>query len=599
MINILRLFDIPYYQNEKYPNEKMFVTKTNGEWIGISTKTFIDRVNLISRGLIAFGVQAGDKVCIASNSRVEWNILDIAIQQTGAIVVPIYPNISVNDYRYIFNDAGVKLCVVDSKELYEKINSIKGEISTLENLFTINKSENIPNWSEISDRANETDIKEVEKRKEAIKNLDLVTIIYTSGTTGNPKGVMLSHNNLLSNVHDCRPRMPADEHSRVLSFLPACHVYERMLHYLYMTVGCSIHFAVSMDTIGENIKEIKPHMFTAVPRLIEKVFEKIMAKGEELTGIKRKLFFWAVRLAEQYEVEGKSFWYHIKLSIARKLIFSKWKEALGGEVRAIASGSAALQPRLARMFLAAGIPVLEGYGLTETSPVISVNCLINGIKIGTVGTLIDNVSVKFAEDGEILVKGPNVMMGYYKLPEKTKEDIDEDGWFHTGDIGQMVDGKFLKITDRKKEIFKTSGGKYVVPQAMENKFKESRFIEQIMVIGENQKFPAAFIIPNFAYIREWLKIEKIECADTSNLAICTNKYVISKINDEVSGFNKGYGNWEQIKKIALFDTEFSIEGGELTPTLKLKRKIILEKYKNRVEEIYNEPSSDSKCDIKI
>ncbi len=599
MINILRLFDIPYYQNEKYPNKKMFVTKTNGEWVGISTSTFLEQVNQISRGLIAFGIEPGDKVCIASSSRFEWNILDIAIQQTGAIVVPIYPNISIIDYRYIMNDAEIKLCVVDSQELYEKINSIKSEIATLAHLFTFNKIENIPNWSEIGDRANEIEIAVVEQRKEKIENLDLATIIYTSGTTGNPKGVMLSHNNILSNVNDCRPRIPADEFARVLSFLPSCHVYERMLHYLYMTVGCSIHFAVSMDTIGENIKEIKPHMFTAVPRLIEKVFEKIMAKGEELTGFKRKLFFWSVRLAEQYEVEGKSFWYSLKLGVARKLIFIKWKEALGGEVKAIASGSAALQPRLARMFLAAGIPVLEGYGLTETSPVVSVNCLLNGIKIGTVGTLIDNVEVKFAGDGEILVKGPNVMMGYYKLPEKTKEDIDEDGWFHTGDIGELVENKFLKITDRKKEIFKTSGGKYVVPQAMENKFKESRFIEQIMVVGENQKFPAAFIVPNFSYIREWIKVQKIEITDTSNKAICESKIVITKINEEVSVFNKGYGNWEQIKKVALFDTEFSVEGGELTPTLKLKRKIILEKHKEKFEKMYDERSSESNCDIKI
>ena len=323
-----------------------------------------------------------------------------------------------------------------------------------------------------------------------------------------------------------------------------------------------------------------------MPRLIEKVFDKIMAKGEELTGIKRKLFFWAVKLAENYEFEGKSIWYNIKLLIARKLIFSKWQEALGGEVKAIVSGSAALQPRLARMFFAAGLPVLEGYGLTETSPVVSVNCFQKGIRIGTVGTLLENVQVKFAEDGEILVKGPNVMMGYYKLPEKTKEEIDEEGWFHTGDIGQFIEGKYLKITDRKKEIFKTSGGKYIVPQAMENKFKESRFIEQMMVVGENQKFPSAFIVPNFAFIKDWMSKENIDCADTSNKGICLNKKVIDKINEEVANFNKGYGNWEQIKKVALFENEFSVDGGELTPTLKLKRKIILEKYKDRFENIY-------------
>ena len=586
MIEIKRLFDIPYYQQEKYPNEKMFVTKTNNNWNGISTHNFIDNVNLISRGLISLGIEAGDKVCIASSNRVEWNIMDIAIQQTGAIVVPIYPNISLSDYRFIFNDAGIKLCVVDTKELFDKINLIKNEIDTFSHLFTFNEIDGIPNWRNISEKANETAIDEVEKRKSVIKNLDLVTIIYTSGTTGNPKGVMLSHNNLISNVEGCRPKIPANENSRVLSFLPACHVYERMLHYLYMTIGASIYFAESLDTIGENIKEVKPQVFTAVPRLIEKVFDKIMAKGEELTGIKRKLFFWAVKLAENYEFEGKSIWYNIKLLIARKLIFSKWQEALGGEVKAIVSGSAALQPRLARMFFAAGLPVLEGYGLTETSPVVSVNCFQKGIRIGTVGTLLENVQVKFAEDGEILVKGPNVMMGYYKLPEKTKEEIDEEGWFHTGDIGQFIEGKYLKITDRKKEIFKTSGGKYIVPQAMENKFKESRFIEQMMVVGENQKFPSAFIVPNFAFIKDWMSKENIDCADTSNIGICLNKKVIDKINEEVANYNKGYGNWEQIKKVALFENEFSVDGGELTPTLKLKRKIILEKYKDRFENIY-------------
>ncbi len=586
MIKIERLFDTPYYQQENYPNEKMFVTKTNHEWIGISTQEFIDKVNLISRGLISLGIEAGDNVCIASSNRVEWNIMDVAIQQTGAIVVPIYPNISLHDYRYIFNDASIKLCVVDSKELFEKINIIKDEISNFNHLYTFDDIEGIPSWTEISNKSVDTPIEIVENRKLKIKNLDLATIIYTSGTTGNPKGVMLSHNNLISNVVGCRPKIPANEHSRVLSFLPACHVYERMLHYLYITIGASIYFAESLDTIGENIKEVKPQVFTAVPRLIEKVFDKIMAKGEELTGIKRKLFFWAVKLAENYEFEGKSVWYSIKLIIARKLIFSKWQEALGGEVKAIVSGSAALQPRLARMFFAAKLPVLEGYGLTETSPVISVNCFQKGIRIGTVGTLLENVQVKFAEDGEILVKGPNVMMGYYKLPEKTKEEIDEDGWFHTGDIGQFVEGKFLKITDRKKEIFKTSGGKYIVPQAMENKFKESRFIEQMMVVGENQKFPAAFIVPNFAFIKEWLIKENLDCSDSSNKGICTNKKVIDRINEEVSEFNKGYGNWEQIKKVVLFDNEFSVEGGELTPTLKLKRKIILEKYKDRFESIY-------------
>ena len=579
-----RLFDVPYYQLKNFPSDSMFVSKINGEWIKLSTQDFIETVNKISRGLISLGVNPGDKVAIASNNRVEWNMFDIAIQQTGAIVTPIYPNISVKEYEYIFKDASIKLCVLDSQELYNKIDSIKPTVSSLEKIYTFEQTSGA-NWKEILELADQTPIEEVEKRKSLIKNSDLATIIYTSGTTGNPKGVMLSHNNLLSNIEGCIPRIPANSNSKVLTFLPACHVYERMLHYLYMRLGCRIHFAESLDTIGENIKEVEPEIFTAVPRLIEKVFDKIMAKGEELTGIKRKLFFWAINIAEDFDVEGMSAFYNFKLAIARKLIFSKWQEALGGHVKAIASGSAALQPRLAKMFLAAGINVLEGYGLTETSPVISVNCLKKGLKIGTVGPLLDDVEVKFAEDGEILVKGPNVMMGYYNLPDKTEEVL-KDGWFHTGDIGEFVDNKFLKITDRKKEIFKTSGGKYIAPQAIENKFKESRFIEQIMVMGEYQKFPSALIVPNFEYIKEWLKHKEID-ASGLNTEIINMPEVIAEIQNEVDCFNENYGSWEKIKKFTLLPNEFSIEGGELTPTLKLKRKQILEKYHKEFNDIYN------------
>jgi long-chain acyl-CoA synthetase len=588
MIQVKRLFDIPYYQMKNHPSKNMFVTKVSGNWIGISTEDFIDQVNKVSRGLVAYGVQEGDNVAMASNNRYEWNILDIAIQQTGAIVVPLYPNISEADYKYILNNAGIKLCVVGNEELFGKIKNIENEVETLQYLFTFDQVEGAIHWTAIHDRASEIDQSEIEKRKEKVKGEDLVTIIYTSGTTGNPKGVMLSHNNILSNVDACQPAIPADSNSKVLSFLPVCHIYERMLHYLYMYIGCSIHFAESMDTIGDNIREVKPDVFTAVPRLIEKVYDRIIAKGDELTGIKRKLFFWAVRIAEEFELEGKGIFYKIKLAIARKLIFSKWQEALGGNVRAIASGSAALQPRLARIFLAAGIPILEGYGLTETSPVISVNQFEKGIKFGSVGPLIENVEVRIAEDGEILVKGPNVMLGYYKLPDATAEVIDTDGWFHTGDIGTFVDGKFLKITDRKKEIFKTSGGKYIVPQAMENKFKESRFIEQIIVIGENEKFPAALIVPGFAYAKEWAAKKGIDLGDGSNRSIAENAQVRERIQSDVNEFNKGFGNWEQIKKFELLDHEFSIDGGELTPTLKLKRKIILAKYQHEYKRIYSE-----------
>jgi long-chain acyl-CoA synthetase len=588
MKEVKRLFDIPYYQLEMHPNERTFSTKRNGEWDKVSIQSFLEKVNQVSKGLVALGIKPGDRVGVVSSNRYEWNTVDIAIQQVGGIVVPVYPNISIIDYKYIFKDAGIKICFVGNQELYDKINGIRGELSALDYLFTLDQIEGIPHWEEVFEAGISTESQTIDELKANVRNEDLATIIYTSGTTGNPKGVMLSHNNLLSNVMACLERIPADKNSRVLTFLPVCHVYERMLHYMYLYLGCSIYFAESMDTIGDNIREVKPHVFTAVPRLLEKVYDKIMAKGDELRGIKKSLFFWAVRLAEQYDVVGKSAFYKFKLCIARKLIFTKWQEALGGETKAIASGSAALQPRLARIFMAAGIPILEGYGLTETSPVVSVNDFQNGIRIGTVGTVLKGVKVKFAADGEILVKGPNVMLGYYNLPDKTAEDIDAEGWFHTGDIGEMFEDKFLKITDRKKEIFKTSGGKFIIPQAMENKFKESRFIEQIMVIGENQKFPAALIVPGFAFIKDWAKKNNLNFDNLSNEEIAQNEAVVQRIQEEVAEFNTLYGNWEQIKKIELLPNELTIEGNELTPTLKLKRKIIMEKYKNTVDKIYKD-----------
>lgn len=585
MLETTRLFDIPYHQQRSYPNARMFNSKVDGQWIGVDTHTFLDQAMSISKGLIAQGIQAGDMVGLISNTRYEWNVMDIAIQQVGAIVVPFYPNISENDYKYIFNDAGIRLCVVAGAELLEKIGNIKAEIPTLEKVYTMEKVDGAAHWMDIAASGTEISEQDVQDRMAQVKYEDLATIIYTSGTTGNPKGVMLSHKNILSNVSSCIDPIPADQHSKVLTFLPVCHIYERMLHYLYMYIGCSIYFAESMDTIGDNIREVQPDVFTAVPRLIEKVFDKIMAKGDELKGVKRKLFFWAVELAEGYDVVGRSAWYNFKLAIARKLIFSKWQAALGGNVRAIASGSAALQPRLARIFLAANIPILEGYGLTETSPVVSVNCFQKGIRIGSVGPLIDGVEVKIAEDGEILVKGPNVMMGYYKLPEATAE-VMKDGWFHTGDIGEFQEGRFLRITDRKKEIFKTSGGKYIVPQAMENKFKESRFIEQIMVIGEGQKFPAALVVPSYGFVKDWAKRKGVDLGDGSNAALISNEKVIERIHKEIEGFNKGFGQWEQIKQFRLLEKEMSVEGGELTPTLKLKRKKILEKYADLIASIY-------------
>lgn len=588
MNQVKRLFDIPYHQLITFPNKGMFVTKKSGEWVPVSTQAFLEQVNAVSRGLVGMGVVPGQKIAIVSSNRVEWNILDVAIQQVGAIVVPVYPNISTADYLHIFNDAQIRFAFVGSLDLYEKIKAIQSDIPTLEAIFCFDEADGVPHYSSVPEKGANVSASQITALKANVRNEDLATIIYTSGTTGNPKGVMLSHNNLLSNVLACVYSIPADEHSNVLSFLPVCHVYERMLHYLYMYMGSSIHFAESLDTVGENIREVKPEVFTAVPRLLEKVYDRIIAKGDEQKGIKRFLFFWALRLAEQYDVVGKSVWYKFKLGIARKLVFSKWQEALGGRVRAIASGSAALQPRLARVFLAAGINILEGYGLTETSPVVSVNCLKRGIRIGTVGPLIDGVKVKFGEDGEILVKGPNVMMGYYNLPDKTAEVMDAQGWFHTGDIGVMVEDKFLKITDRKKEIFKTSGGKYIIPQMMENKFKESRFIEQMMVVGEGQKFPAALIVPSFSFVRDWAKRHNVNLEGLSDKEIAASPEVIARIQEEVTKFNELYGHWEQIKKFTLLDKEFSIETGELTPTLKLKRKIILEKFKPVVDAFYAE-----------
>jgi len=587
MNQITRLFDIPYYQLERFPNDNMFVTKTAGSWVSMSTATFLTKANEMSLALLALGIEKGERVALISTNRVEWNVMDIALQQIGAIVVPLYPTISSEDYKYIFNDAAMRYAFVGNSEILERLNAVKLEIPSLLTIFSFDQLPDATYYLDLIEAGKSIDSSRVNELKANVQNEDLVTIIYTSGTTGNPKGVMLSHNNLLSNVLATEPIIPANEKSPVLTFLPICHVYERMLHYLYMRVGASVYFAESMDTIGDNIREVKPEVFSAVPRLIEKVFDRIMAKGEELKGMKRTLFFWAVKLAESYDFEGKSYWYQFQLFIARKLIFSKWKAALGGNVRAIASGSAALQPRLARIFFAAQIPILEGYGLTETSPVVSVNCLKNGVKFSTVGLLIAGVRVKIADDGEILVKGPNVMLGYYNNQTATDEVMDEEGWFKTGDIGELEKGTFLKITDRKKEIFKTSGGKYIIPQVMENKFKESRFIEQVMIVGESQKFPAALIVPNIHFIKEWAERKAIDFSTDTAEAIVSDPKVVARIEREINTLNAGFGNWEQVKRFAILPNEFSINSGELTPTLKLKRKFITQKYQEIITGFYS------------
>ncbi|WP_338840162.1 long-chain fatty acid--CoA ligase [Flavobacterium ginsenosidimutans] len=589
MVSITRLFDFPYYQQETYNLPVALATKKNGVWEKTSSQEYIAKANAISRALLRMGVQKDDKIAlITSNNRTEWNIMDIGILQTGAQNVPIYPTIAEEDYEYILNHSGSIYCFVSDEEVLHKVNAIKANVPTLKEVYSFNEIPGCKHWSDLllvgEDESNQS---EVEARKDSIKTEDLATIIYTSGTTGRPKGVMLSHKNIVSNVLDSAPRIPFDPgKSTALSFLPICHIFERMILYIYQYYGVSVYFGESIDKISDNLKEVRPTVITAVPRLLEKVYDKIYAKGAELTGIKKKLFFWAIDLGLRYEPYGANgAWYEFQLKIARKLIFSKWKEGLGGNLDLMVSGSAALQPRLTRVFAAAEIPVMEGYGLSETSPVIAVNDQRNkGFKIGTVGKPIRNLEVKIAEDGEILLKGPNVMLGYYKDPEKTAEAI-QDGYFHTGDIGEIDSEGFLKITDRKKEMFKTSGGKYIAPQIIENAMKQSRFIEQIMVIGEGEKMPAAFIQPNFEFVKEWAKIHKITLGST-DAEIASNPDVIKRIDEEIEGINKKFGHWEQIKRFELTPDVWSIDGGQLTPTLKLKRKIIKEIYKDLYAKIY-------------
>ena len=581
-----RIFDIPRHQQKHYPQHAALASKIDGKWLTVSIDDYIAKANLASKGLLKLGIQPGDKVAMISNNRWEWNVMDIAILQAGGITVPIYPTISEKDYAYILNDGQVKMVIVSDEELLQKVECIKDQVPTLTSIYSFNKLRGIKHWESILDEGKDGNQDQLDAIMADIKATDLATLIYTSGTTGLPKGVMLSHQNLVSNAIACTPRFPVEAGTKALSFLPVCHVYERMLLYLYQIKGVEIYFAESMETIVSDMQDVKPHVFTAVPRLLEKVYDKIVAKGQDLTGIKRSLFFWALELGHKYEAYGKNgAWYEFKLKIARKLIFVKWQEALGGNVMLIASGSAALQPRLARVFHAAGIKVMEGYGLTETSPVIAVNELANkGLMFSTVGRTIEGVQVKIAEDGEILTKGPNLMMGYYNMPEKTAEAIDADGWFHTGDIGELVNGEYLKITDRKKEIFKTSGGKYIAPQVLENAYKASRFIEQIVVVGEFKKHPAALVVPSFDFVKDWAKQKGLNF--TTNEELCQNQKVIDRIMEDIKNINENFGSWEQVKKIVLLNKEMSVDSGELTPTLKLKRKIIGENYASIIDGIY-------------
>lgn len=590
MSKITRIFEIPYLQRDLYNTPDALVMKQNGVWVKTSSNEYLQKANQVSRALLRMDVLKNDKIAVIStNNRTEWNVLDIGVLQTGAQNVPIYPSISSEDYAYILNHSESKYCFVSDQEVYDKVISVRSQVPSLIEIFSFDDIKGCKSWNELlslgEDVSNQS---ELEERKNNVIPQDLATIIYTSGTTGKPKGVLLTHQNIVSNVLASAPKVPFDKGgSRALSFLPICHIFERMILYLYQYYGVSVYFAENIEKISDNLKEIQPNVMTVVPRLLEKVYDKIYAKGADLSGIKKKLFFWAIELGLKFEPYGKNgWWYELQLKIARKLIFSKWKEGLGGHLNTMVSGSAALQPRLARVFAAAEIPVMEGYGLTETSPVISVNDQKNGgFRIGTVGRVIEGVEVKIAEDGEILCKGPNIMQGYYKDVEKTNEVI-QNGYFHTGDIGEIDADGFLRITDRKKEMFKTSGGKYIAPQLLENAMKQSRFIEQIMVIGEGERMPAALIQPNFEFTREWAKRYNINDIDT-NEALVQNDKVKARFQEEIEKQNEKFGNWEKIKKFELTSDIWSIDAGHLTPTMKLKRKIIKEKYTDLYHKIYS------------
>lgn len=586
-----RLFDFPHFQLENFNLEKALVTKYEGEWKAISSKEYVDQANKISRGLLKLGVKPGDKVAlISTNNRTEWNVMDIGIMQIGAIDVPVYPTISAEEYEYVLNHSESTYCFVSDVEVLEKVKNIREKVPSLKEVYSFDEISGTKNWKEVLELGeDESSQAEVEKIMASIKEEDLATLIYTSGTTGKPKGVMLSHKNIVSNALNSACRLPMEEGEfRALSFLPVCHIYERMLMYLYQYSGVTIYFAESIDKISDNLKEVKPNVMTAVPRLLEKVYDKIIAKGTDLSGIKKKLFFWAVEVGLKYEPYGQNgWWYEQQLKLARKLIFSKWQEALGGNLKVIASGSAALQPRLARVFNAAGLNVMEGYGLTETSPVIAVNDMRDrGFKIGTVGKPIPETEVKIADDGEILIKGPQVMIGYYKNEEETKKVL-KNGYFHTGDVGEIDSEGFLKITDRKKEMFKTSGGKYIAPQLLENAMKQSRFIEQIMVVGEGEKMPAALIQPDFEFLKDWAKRKHIDY-DGSTEELIRNKEVKKRIEKEIQFYNQKFGQWEQVKRFELTPDIWSVEEGHLTPTMKLKRKVVKEKYQDLYEKIYGQ-----------
>lgn len=588
-MKVTRTFDLVDNLLDSLQRDDALTVKRNGEWEKFSTLKYKEFVDNFSFGLLALGFKKGDKIVSISNNRPEWNFIDMGMTQVGVVHVPIYPNLGAKEYEHILSHSDAKIVITSSTEYYDKIKTSAGISKNIEKVYSFDQIDGITSWMEIIElgKSNADKYKdELTTIKSGISEDDMMSIIYTSGTTGLSKGVMLSHKNFISNVKGTINILPVGPDGKFISFLPLCHVFERMLNYLLQYRGCAVYYAESIETMGDNIREVKPEGFAAVPRVIEKVYDKIMLKGKELTGIKKGLFFWAVKLGFRFELNNANgWWYGVQLKIADKLIFSKWREALGGNVNLIVSGGAALQARLARIFKAARIPILEGYGLTETSPVIAVNHpKYPLLKFGTTGPVLDNVEVKIAEDGEILMKGPSLMLGYYKDEAKTREVIDSDGWFHTGDIGEIQEHNILKITDRKKEIFKLSTGKYVAPQVIENRFKESGFIEQIMVVGDGEKYAAAIICPSFQFLHGWCFKHNVNFNDNKDLI--QNQEVINRFQKEIDIINVEMGQHLQLKKFELVEQEWTPETGELSPTLKVKRKYLKNKYKIELDKLY-------------
>ena len=587
-MEISRIFDLLDNFEANFQKPDVLAGKEEGEWVKYSTKQYIEISNYISYALIHLGVQKGDTIATITFNRPEWNFLDMGIMQTGAIHVSIYPNISEADYKYIFNHAEIKYVFLAGEDLYRKISNILPDVPSLKDIYTFKNLHGFKHLNELIKIGIEHPAKEKLKViKAGITKDDIATLIYTSGTTGVPKGVMLSHENIISNFKAVSyiPRIGSEDNA--LSFLPLCHIYERMLNYLYQYMGLSIYYAENLGTIADNMKEVRPAIMSCVPRLIEKIYDRIIKTGRKLPPLKKKLFFWAVDLGLKYELDNANgWWYEFKLKIANILIFNKWREVFGDRIEMIVSGGAALQPRLARIFWAAGLNVHEGYGLTETSPVIAVSSYVDkdGVMFGTVGKPLKGTQIKIAEDGEILCKGPGLMKGYYKDEALTKEVFDEEGWFHTGDLGIFEPKGQVRITGRKKEIFKTSFGKYVNPGQIEEKFKESAMIDTLIVLGENQKYAAALIVPDFADLKSWCENKGI--VYTTNPEMINHPDVKKKFKKEIAYYNSFFGETEQVKRWEIMDSEWSVWSGELTPTLKIKRNYIIEKYKDIINVLF-------------